>query len=95
MVLQRGSERAHPSCAAGRAALALLCTGGRTATHDQRTRMGILDKVKGLVGSNKEKVEGGIDKAADVAKGKLPDEHDAKVDKAADTLKGQIDKLDG
>ena len=57
--------------------------------------MGILDKVKGLVGSNKEKVEEGIDKAADVAKGKLPDEHDAKVDQAADTLKGQIDKLDG
>jgi MT0933-like antitoxin protein len=57
--------------------------------------MGILDKVKGLVGSNKEKVEGGIDKAADVAKSKLPDEHDPKVDKAADTLKGQIDKLDG
>ena len=37
----------------------------------------------------------GVDKAADLAKDKLPDEHDTKVDKAADTLKGQIDKLDG
>jgi len=57
--------------------------------------MGLLDKVKGLVGSNKEKVDEGIDKAADLAKDKLPDQHDAKVDKAADGLKGQIDKLDG
>jgi hypothetical protein len=57
--------------------------------------MGILDKVKGFVGGNKEKVAQGVDKAADIAKDKLPDEHDAKVDKAADTLKGQIDKLDG
>ncbi len=57
--------------------------------------MGILDKVKGLVGGNKDKVNQGIDKAADVAKDKLPDQHDAKVEKAADTLKGQVDKLDG
>ena len=57
--------------------------------------MGMLDKVKGFVGSNKEKVEQGVDKAADLAKDKLPDEHDTKVDKAADALKGQIDKLDG
>jgi hypothetical protein len=77
------------------AALALARAGGRAATHDERTCMGILDKVKGLVGSNKEKVDEGIDKAADLAKDKLPDQHDAKVDKAADSLKGQIDKLDG
>lgn len=57
--------------------------------------MGILDKVKGLVGGNKDTVGQGIDKAADIAKDKLPDQHDAKVDKAADTLKGQVDKLDG
>jgi hypothetical protein len=57
--------------------------------------MGILDKVKGFVGGNKDKVVQGVDKAAEIAKDRLPDEQDAKVDKAADTLKGQIDKLDG
>jgi hypothetical protein len=84
-----------PSCVACGLALALCVPGGRTATHDERTYMGILDKVKGLVAGNKDKVDQGIDKAADVAKDKLPDQHDAKVDKAADTLKGQVDKLDG
>ena len=57
--------------------------------------MGMLDKLKGLVAGNKDKVEQGVDKAADFAKDKLPDEHDAKVDKAADSLKDQINKLDG
>jgi hypothetical protein len=56
--------------------------------------MGLLDKAKELLSSNKDKVEGGVDKAADLAKDKLPDEHDAKVDKAADAVKDQIDKLD-
>jgi hypothetical protein len=56
--------------------------------------MGILDKVKGLVGDNKKSVNEGVDKVADVAKDKVPDEHDAKVDQAADAVKDQIDKLD-
>ncbi len=57
--------------------------------------MGMLDKVKGLVAGNKDKIEGGVDKAADVAKDKLPDEHGGKVDQAADAIKDQINKLDG
>ncbi len=57
--------------------------------------MGILDKVKGLVGGNKDKATQGVDKAADMAKDKLPDEHDAKIDKGADAVKDQINKLDG
>jgi MT0933-like antitoxin protein len=57
--------------------------------------MGMLDKVKGLVAGNKDKVEQGIDKAAGLAKDKLPDEHDGKVDKAVDAVKDQIEKLDG
>ena len=61
--------------------------------------MGLFDKVKGLVGSNAEKiedvVEDGIDKAADMAKGIVPDEHDDKVDMAADKAKEMADKIDG
>jgi hypothetical protein len=57
--------------------------------------MGLLDKVKGLVGGHKKEVSAGVDKAAEVAKDKLPDQHDDKVDKAADTVKDQIDKLNG
>ena len=57
--------------------------------------MGMLDKVKGLVAGNKDKIEDGVDKVADVAKDKLPDEHGGKVDQAADAVKDQIKKLDG
>lgn len=61
--------------------------------------MGLFDKVKGLVGSNAEKiedvVEDGIDKAADMAKGIVPDEHDDKVDMAAEKAKDMADKIDG
>jgi hypothetical protein len=57
--------------------------------------MGLMDKIKGLVGSNKKQVTAGVDKAADIAKDKLPDQHDEKVDQAAEKVKDQIDKLDG
>ncbi|MEM9200310.1 MAG: antitoxin [Actinomycetota bacterium] len=61
--------------------------------------MGIFDKAKGLLGSNADKledvVEDGIDKAADMAKGLVPDEHDDKVDMAAEKAKDMADKIDG
>ena len=57
--------------------------------------MGILDSIKGLVAGNKDKVQQGVDKAADIAKDKLPDEHDGKVDKIADAATDQINKLEG
>jgi hypothetical protein len=57
--------------------------------------MGLIDKIKGLVGGHKKDVTAGVDKAADVAKSKLPDRHDDKVDKAADTVKDQINKIEG
>lgn len=53
--------------------------------------MGILDKIKGLVGGNADKVEDAIDKVADVAKDKLPDAHDDKIDMVADKAKDLID----
>ena len=52
--------------------------------------MGILDKIKGLVGGNADKAEEVIDKAAEVAKDKVPDAHDDKVDMAADKAKDLI-----
>ena len=49
--------------------------------------MGLLDKAKGLIGKNADKVEGAIDKAADVADdktgGKYADQIDAGSDKAS------------
>lgn len=57
--------------------------------------MGILDKLKGMVGGNAAKVEDGIDKAADLAKDKVGDAHADKVDTAADKAKEVVDKLDG
>lgn len=56
--------------------------------------MGILDKIKGLVGGNTDKVDGAIDQAADVAKDKVPDAHDDKVDMAADKAKDVVEGLD-
>ncbi len=57
--------------------------------------MGILDKIKGLIGGNAEKIEDGIDKAAEVAKDKVGEEHADKVETAADKAKEVVDKLDG
>ena len=57
--------------------------------------MGILDKLKGMVGGNAAKVEDGIDKAADMAKDKVGDDHADKIDTAADKAKEVVDKLDG
>ncbi len=57
--------------------------------------MGILDKIKGLVGGNADKVEDGIDKAADLVKDKVGDEHADKVDMAAEKAKDVVDSLDG
>ena len=49
--------------------------------------MGFLDKVKGLVGQHDDKVDEGLDKAAELAKDHVPDEHDDKVDMAAEKAK--------
>jgi antitoxin protein of toxin-antitoxin system len=57
--------------------------------------MGILDKIKGLVGGNADKVEDGIDKAADIAKDKVGEDNADKVDMAADKAKEVVDGLGG
>ena len=57
--------------------------------------MGILDKIKDLIGGNADKVDDGIDKAADVATEKVGEEHADKVEGAADKAKEVVDELEG
>ncbi len=53
-----------------------------------------LDKAKGLIGKNADKVRGGIDKAADMAGKKLGHKVDKeKIDGYADKAKDAVDKL--
>jgi MT0933-like antitoxin protein len=56
--------------------------------------MGILDKIKGLIGGNKEKIKDGIDKASDVVESKAG-AHADKVQKGSDMAKDAVDKLPG
>ena len=56
--------------------------------------MGLMDKLKGLVGGNKTQVEKGIDTAADKAQDATGHKADAQIDTAADKAKDVVDKLD-
>ena len=56
--------------------------------------MGLLDKIKGLLGGNKKAVSGAVDKVADVIESKTPDSVDDKVEAAAEKVKDIIDKVD-
>ncbi len=53
--------------------------------------MGILDKIKGLLGGNADKVEDGIDAAADAAKDRVGEDSADKVDSVADKAKDVAD----
>lgn len=55
--------------------------------------MGFLDKVKGLVGQNSDKVEGGIDKAAEVADEKTGGKYTEHIDTGAEKAKEVVDGL--
>ena len=55
--------------------------------------MSILDKVKGLIGKNKDKAKGGVDKGAGVADKKTGGAHSDKIDAGADKAKDAIDDL--
>ena len=57
--------------------------------------MGLLDKIKGLLGGNKKAVKDGVDKVADVVQSKAPDSVDDKVEMAADKVKDVIDSVEG
>ena len=56
--------------------------------------MGLLDKIKGLTKGREAQIKQGIDKVADVAQSKAPDQHDAKIEQAAEKAKHLVDQLD-
>jgi len=55
--------------------------------------MGLLDKIKGLIGGNKKAVTDGVDKVSDVIESKTPDSIDDKVEMAAEKVKDVVDGL--
>ncbi|HUP75036.1 MAG TPA: antitoxin [Acidimicrobiales bacterium] len=55
--------------------------------------MSILDKAKGLLGKNKDKSKGGVDKGAGFADKKTGGAHTEKIDGGADKAKDAIDDL--
>ncbi len=55
--------------------------------------MGLMDKIKGLVGGNKNAVKGGIDKASGVVQSKTPDSIDDKVEMGSKKAKDIVDGL--
>lgn len=55
--------------------------------------MGLMDKAKGLVGDNADKVKDGVDKAADLADEKTGGEHSDKIDMAQEKAHDAIDGL--
>jgi hypothetical protein len=56
--------------------------------------MGLMDKLKGMVGGNKKQIDKGIDTAADKAQDATDHKADAQIDTAADKAKDVVDKLD-
>jgi len=73
-----------------------VCEGsGRNFAYTKETHMGLLDKIKGLLGGNKKAAKDGVDKVADVVQSKTPDSVDDKVEMAADKVKDVIESVDG
>ena len=57
--------------------------------------MGFLDKVKGLAGQHADKVEGAIDKVADVVDEKTGGKYADQIDKGAETAKNLVGDEEG
>ena len=55
--------------------------------------MGLLDKIKELLGGRKDEIKSGIDKGSDVIEKRVGDEHAAKVEDVAEKAKDAVDKL--
>jgi len=56
--------------------------------------MGLMDKVKGMLGQNRGKVDAGIDKTGDTIDDKTGGKYAGQVDKGQDAAKDALDKLD-
>ena len=57
--------------------------------------MGFLDKIKGLAGEHAEKVEGAIDKVADVVDEKTGGKYADQIDKGAEAAKNLVGDEEG
>ena len=57
--------------------------------------MGLMDKVKGMLGQHGDKVDDGIDRGGDVVDERTGGKHAAHVDKAQDAAKDALRKPDG
>jgi hypothetical protein len=58
--------------------------------------MGLLDKVKGMLGGGKgQSAKDAVDKAATAVESKTPDNVDKMVEKGAQEVKNVIDKVEG
>ena len=55
--------------------------------------MGLLDKIKELLGGRKDQVKSGIDKGSDVIEKRVGDQHADKVEDVAEKAKDAVDKL--
>ena len=53
--------------------------------------MGLFDKVKGLAGQHADKVEGAVDKGADVVDEKTGGKYSDQIDKGAEAAKGFVE----
>lgn len=57
--------------------------------------MGFMDKVKGLLSGNADKVDAAIDKAGDIVDDKTQGKYKDTVDKVQDTAKKAVDEESG
>ena len=55
--------------------------------------MGFLDKIKSLIGGNKDKMKRGIDTASDAVESKVGPKHADTVENVAEKAKDAVDKL--
>jgi hypothetical protein len=77
---------------AGRARLALLTD--QTGAADRKERlMGLLDKIKELLGGRKGQIKSEIDKGSDAIEKRIGDKHADKVENVAEKAKDVVDKL--
>jgi hypothetical protein len=55
--------------------------------------MGLLDKIKGLLGGRKDDMKSGIDKGSDMVEKRVGAQHADKVENVAEQAKDAVDKL--
>ena len=57
--------------------------------------MGLLDKIKAMIGGNADKVKGGLEKAGDMVDEKTDGKFSDKIEMAEEKIGEVVDKVDG